>query len=311
MAQTTKRVRIGIVGYGSLGQYMTEKILGHPDLELAFVWNRNLDKVHSDARIEKSKILENLTDIGKFNVDFIVEVAHPNISKQFGGLFLEHGNYFIGSPTCFADAEVEKELRDRSEKNNKGNGVYVPTGAFWGVKDILKMNKSGSLSALTVTMKKHPLSLKVEGRLVEKVEEVINKKIDNEEVVIYEGNVRELCPLAPNNVNTMAVAALAASRLGLDGVVGRLVVDSRLDAHIIEIEAFGPKPASPTTSTGKPSQPFSVKTTRYNPAAPGAVTGTATYLSFFNSLLEAATTRPKVVGGEKSFEFNGNGFHFC
>ncbi len=41
------------------------------------------------------------------------------------------------------------------------------------------------------------------------------------------GSVRGLCPLAPNNVNTMACAAIAAHNLGFDGVVGCLVADSR------------------------------------------------------------------------------------
>ena len=41
------------------------------------------------------------------------------------------------------------------------------------------------------------------------------------------GPVRELCPLAPNNVNTMAAAAIAATSLGFDGVYGRLVADPR------------------------------------------------------------------------------------
>ena len=42
------------------------------------------------------------------------------------------------------------------------------------------------------------------------------------------GPVRGLCPLAPNNVNTMAAAALAAPNLGFDGVRGCLVSDPRL-----------------------------------------------------------------------------------
>ena len=41
------------------------------------------------------------------------------------------------------------------------------------------------------------------------------------------GRVRELCPLAPNNVNTMACAAIAAHNLGFDGVIGCLVADPR------------------------------------------------------------------------------------
>ena len=107
--------------------------------------------------------------------------------------------------------------------------------------------------------------------------------------MLFDGPVRELCPLAPNNVNTMAMAALAASgTIGLDGTVGRLVCDTSLDAHVIEIEARGP---------GDP--PFHVKTVRFNPAKPGAVTGNATYNSFKSSMLVATAARL------------GDGMHFC
>lgn len=100
---------------------------------------------------------------------------------------------------------------------------------------------------------------------------------------MYEGPVRALCPMAPNNVNTMACCALAAHTLGFDGVVGRLVADMRLDAHIVDIAVDG-------------EGGFSVRTTRHNPAAVGAVTGNATYTSFLSSML--------ACGGR------GPGFHF-
>ena len=38
------------------------------------------------------------------------------------------------------------------------------------------------------------------------------------ETVLYDGSVRGLCPLAPNNVNTMAAAAIAGHTIGFDGV---------------------------------------------------------------------------------------------
>ena len=53
--------------------------------------------------------------------------------------------------------------------------------------------------------------------------------------------MRTLCQLAPNNVNTMAVAALVAQNLGFDNVIGCLIADKKLsDRHIIEIEVTGP-----------------------------------------------------------------------
>ena len=48
---------------------------------------------------------------------------------------------------------------------------------------------------------------------------------------------------------------------------------------------------------GPGGQKFSVKTVRNNPAAVGAVTGSATYASFLSSLVR--------VGGK------GPGFHIC
>ena len=88
-------------------------------------------------------------------------------------------------------------------------------------------------------MKKHPSAFKVCGRLVELV-----RLAEKSAITLYEGwtkllvlcllkylplsgPVRELCSLAPNNVNTMACASIAAHNLGFDGVVGHLVADPR------------------------------------------------------------------------------------
>ncbi|XP_041379076.1 LOW QUALITY PROTEIN: putative L-aspartate dehydrogenase [Gigantopelta aegis] len=73
------------------------------------------------------------------------------------------------------------------------------------------------------------------------------------------GPVRDLCPLAPNNVNTMAAASIIASNLGFDNVIGCLVADPRLSfCHIVEIEVTGP---------GSYDNHFSVHTVRSNPAS--------------------------------------------
>jgi len=72
----------------------------------------------------------------------------------------------------------------------------------------------------------------------------------------------------------MACAALAASNLGFDGVKARLICDTKLDTHVIEINVSGPNQ-------------FQVDTFRVNPAKAGAVTGQATYVSFLSSMLEA------------------------
>lgn len=86
------------------------------------------------------------------------------------------------------------------------------------------MADQNTLTGLKVTMKKHHTSLKLEGELKNKLD---NKKIWDSALVLYEGPVRDLCHLAPNNVNTMAVGALSSPNLGFDKVQACLVADPR------------------------------------------------------------------------------------
>ncbi|CAC5394334.1 nadX [Mytilus coruscus] len=142
----------------------------------------------------------------------------------------------------------------------------------WGPKFL----QNADYMALKVTMTKHPSSFKLEGDLKKKIEEV-----SEEPLVLYDGPVRNLCPLAPNNVNTMAAAALAAHNLGFDKVQGSIIADPKLENwHIVEVETWGPGSIENKTA-------FHVKTVRKNPANVGAVTGSATYASFFSSILGA------------------------
>ncbi|KAK7073966.1 hypothetical protein SK128_000455 [Halocaridina rubra] len=271
--------RIGIVGYGHLGKYLTDAVLERPDFDLAFVWNRSISAL--EGNIEGRFICRELEDIGQFSPDLIVEVAHPVISEKYGPHFLQVADYLVGSPTALASQNVENSLREAATNH----GLYIPAGAFWGGEDILKMADRGTLKALKVTMKKHPSCFKLEGSL-----KAQNESIEGTDPsVLYEGPVRDLCPLAPNNVNTMAAAAMAAHNLGFDGVTGCLISDPKLtDWHIVEVDVTGPEVGGKN---------FNVKTVRHNPAAPGAVTGTATYASFLSSMVRA--------GGR------GAGVHLC
>lgn len=89
-------------------------------------------------------------------------------------------------------------------------------------------------------MIKHPNSLKVLGELDELCQ---RSKKTNTPTVLFDGKiaffflpyfiffyffigpVRLLCPLAPNNVNTMAGAAIAAHNLGFDNTRAKLIAD--------------------------------------------------------------------------------------
>ncbi len=120
-------------------------------------------------------------------VDVIIEVAHPQISEQYGEKFLEHADYMIGSPTALADQGLLERLINASVKNR--HKILVPCGAFWGAADIKKMSDKNSLKGLKITMKKHPSSLKLEGSLKEMLE---NNHPLQESLILYDGIVNFL-----------------------------------------------------------------------------------------------------------------------
>jgi aspartate dehydrogenase len=275
-AAAPRRCRVGIVGYGGVGAAFVDKILHDPavaaKLELAFVWNRSADKL---SGLPADLVLHDLADFAARGADLVVEVCHPAVAKEHGPRFLAAADFFVGSPTAFADADTDAALRAAVAAGPRS--VYVPVGALWGGNDLARLAAHGQLASLAITMKKHPASLKLEGALAAKLAAAAGA---DGEVVLFDGPVRELARLAPNNVNTMAAAAIGCPCLGFDGVVGRLVSDRSLDAHVIYIDAGGPRRPDGTQ--------FRVTTTRVNPAPPGAVTGAATYTAFLGSLLDAA-----------------------
>ncbi|XP_018082666.1 putative L-aspartate dehydrogenase [Xenopus laevis] len=268
-----RRMRVGVVGYGHIGKYLVDKILregANHSMELAFVWNRR--KENLEGKVEPHLQLHDLSDFHQWKADLIVEVAHPCVTLEYGDKFLSTAHFLVGSPTALADEATEVKLRECARLS--GYTLYVPCGALWGAEDIFKMAQRGSLKGLKITMTKHPKSFRLEEPLAERNREAMSKR-----TVLYEGPVRTLCSLAPNNVNTMAAACMAAHTLGFDGVIGVLVSDPSIpDWHFVDIEVTG-------STIEKTGQVFSVKTKRQNPAMPSSVTGSATFTSFWSSLL--------------------------
>jgi len=259
-----KKRRIGIVGYGKLGQYLSDSLLNDPEIkedhELAFVWNRHHKKIGKD--IPKEKKLRSLDDFAERNADLIVEVAHPDISFKYGLEFLSEADYMVGSPTAFADMDFEINII-KLAYSESSNGIYIPRGAMPGLDDILR--KKGEWEKGSIVMKKHPSSINFFND--PRFEEI------EEKITLYEGKLRNLCYFAPNNVNTMAVFALA-SGLGFDKVHAKLVADPALEHHITKVTVVD-------------GAGYELKYTRKNPAAPGAVTGSATFKSFLDSIVKS------------------------
>lgn len=279
------RRRILILGYGSIGQYLADALLNRADLKAGFelvgVWNRSADRFAGTALPQAMRLHgdDPLEAVRACPADLVVEVAHPGISARAGPAVLAQADFLVGSPSTFADPTIEQSLRAAASIH----GCYIPSGAGWGVQDIARMDKARQLAGLSVDMAFPADSLKLAAPLAGKLE-AYRAGEDSADLVLYDGPVRPLCALAPNNVNTMACMAIAAPSLGFDGVKARLLAHKGPHAHITAIRAQG--------TTG-----LTVETRRYNPSRPGAVTGSATLGALLAGAMEA--------GGR------GGGIHFC
>lgn len=277
-----ERRKVGILGFGALGQHIYDSITESEEIsaqfEVAFVWNRSVEAME---RLPVDLRLLDIEGCSKAGADVIIEVCHPSIAQKYGPAIMQAGaDFIVGSPTALADSSCEATMRSVAEDDAYKGALYIPVGALWGASDLQGAANRGILESLSVTMKKHPAMVVLTNPEMKQQAKDLAEKGEAGETVLYEGPVRELCPLAPNNVNTMACAALACHSLGFDKTIGRLVVDPSLTTHEIVVHAEG----KPNPTTG---QRFILHLERSSPAPVGAVTSKATYSTFLESVLKA------------------------
>jgi len=284
---------VGILGFGKLGQHLYTSIRDDPLvsqlMEVIYIWNRT-PSILEDHDVPDSLRVTDLSEIVDLNADIVVEVSHPMISVEYACVILEKGkNFVVGSPTCFADMAFESSVREATKVQGNGS-LYIPVGALWGASDLQSMANRDGLASLSITMKKHPAMLNITDDALNEQRKALIEKAEKgeavEPLVLYEGPVRGLCPLAPNNVNTMACCAMSAHSLGFDQTVGKLIADVTLETHEIEILALGKPNAS--------GKQFKLHCSRSSPAPVGAVTSKATYGSFLNSVMKCYGRGPGV-----------------
>ncbi len=256
------RRRVGLIGYGYIGSYVFDQISNHPEfgLEVAFVHNRTPEKL---ADIPPALVLDDLSRMKQCKADLIVEMAHPDISRDYGAFILSQADYMMLSVSALGDSKLEKELVSACTKH--GRRLYIPHGALVGIDSLFEGRDIWE--EITITFRKHPNSIDFSN--VEISPEDITK-----ETVLYDGAIRGITPLYPRNINTMVTCALAT--VGLDRCRGILIADPGLDCGIAEVKARG-RDGSRVES--------------YKSAPMAGVSGTEMLESQFNSIIKAVGHR--------------------
>lgn len=218
--------RIGLIGFGYIGQYVHAQVTSRPELglEIGFVHNRTIDRL---ADLPSAVVLEDLADFAAKPVDLVVELAHPDVTRCHGRSFLETTDYMPLSLTAFADPALEAELLETAR--SAGTRIYVPHGAVVGLEAVEEGRERWE--EVTMVMKKPVKSFDFSSA------PQFDPGSITAETVLYDGPTRGLCPLFPRNVNSHAAAALAG--IGFDRTRSVLVADPKLEVSIIELEARG------------------------------------------------------------------------
>ena len=138
------KLKVGILGFGSLGQFMYDAIVDDASIssrfEIAWVWNRSsgpLERISAkEKRVSGMDKLEKIWDECD-RADIVVEVSHPSISVLLAASMIRSGaNFVIGSPTALADVDAERTIRETALDTSNSGACYIPAGALWGASDL-------------------------------------------------------------------------------------------------------------------------------------------------------------------------------
>ncbi len=236
--------KIGLLGYGTIGRYVTKKLIEETENRIGFI----LDPFAKDVKDTPVPVLEDITQDDITGVDLIVEAAHADVVKKYAPQILKHTNMLIFSITSLADEEFYNQVSELCEKHN--TKVYIPHGAILGLDGITDGKEI--IKSVRIETIKNPKSL---GRN------------DKEKAILYDGNARGACEAYPRNVNVHAVLALAS--LGFDRTQSTIISDPGVvtNSHVISVEGEGIS--------------FEIKVTS-NPI--GSVTGAYTPVSAYGSI---------------------------
>lgn len=238
-------MNIGIMGTGNIANYLLKSI--NEDKQIAgtvtAVFGRNRE---TGGQLEKQYRIPFYQDFDSFissGIDIVVEAAAVEVAAAYSIPVLENQkNLVVSSIGAFADAAFLEKVREAAKAN--GRTVHLPSGAVGGLDLLKSANALGGLEKVTITTRKSPASLGLEGI--------------SEEQQLFDGPAGEAIKTFPKNVNVALALSLAG--IGTEKTRVRVIADPSVErnTHTIEAEgSFGsmtstienlPMPGNPKTS---------------------------------------------------------------
>jgi len=210
---------VGLIGVGTIGGFLADKISHDPELELCFVLDKDREKVKD---FPNETVINSASEIAsKKNPDLVIEAASQQAVAEYAEAVLEKTDFLILSVGALADRALEKKIKCLCKRT--GKRLFVPSGALAGI-DMLKAMQP-ELLEVEIVSRKNPKGF---GR------------DDKELTVLFNGPAREACRLFPKNINISATASL--NGIGFDRTMVKMVSDPecKKNRHTLSIKhSFG------------------------------------------------------------------------
>ena len=219
-----KNEKIGIIGFGVIGQEIYKKISKNlvKGYEVVGVFSDDIES-KKISTIIKCKSVENLL---KKKPDIIIEAASVEACKCYAKKILENKIDFVCLSVCaFADKSFFKKILFLTKKLR--NKVYIPTGAIAGLDAIKAASLSKELQYVKLIQRKPPKALLPVSE---------SKKI-NKEVILSRSTARTICKKFPKNSNIAATLSICG--VGFDKTKVIIIADPKVKKNIAEIKASG------------------------------------------------------------------------
>eukprot|EP00929_Paragymnodinium_shiwhaense_P105575 TRINITY_DN70618_c0_g1_i1.p1 TRINITY_DN70618_c0_g1~~TRINITY_DN70618_c0_g1_i1.p1 ORF type:complete len:290 (-),score=62.66 TRINITY_DN70618_c0_g1_i1:99-926(-) len=256
MAGLTGSVRIGLVGLGAIGEYVSQRLTDGsslPNATLAAVLVQR-ERDERPASVGADALLT--TDIEAFfaaDWSICVEVAGQPWIQDHGRRVLEAGrSLLVTSVGALTDDALHNDLIDLAAKS--GGRLLIAAGAMPGM-DWMSSAALDDIEEIVMEQRKKP-----EGWKGTPADGKFDLDSISEPTAIFEGCAREAASQYPKNANISASLALAT--IGLDRLFVRLYADPTVTGPTNTIKLKG---AAGELSIQVKGAPLSQRTSRIVP----------------------------------------------
>lgn len=223
-------LKVGIIGFGTLGKSITEFIQQIEDIDLKTILVRNKCKA-TEASHPNFSITTEEEHFFNQDLDVVIEAAGHHALQLYGEKSLASGsNLMILSVGALADNDFYENLQKAAKKNNKQ--IFIPSAAIAGL-DRVAAGVLGEIEEVTLITRKPTKSWF--GTIAE---EQVNLDTISVPYCIFDGNARNASKLFPESVNVSATLSLAG--IGFEKTKVKVYVDPTIhhNTHTIKAKGF-------------------------------------------------------------------------